>query len=438
MRWFIQPIWGGTTQDFAAALAVDSDRNAYVTGWTSSGDFPVTPGAFDVTNEVADAFVTKLNAAGSALVYSTFLGSSLQGDAGSGIAVDAAGRAHVTGLTLASDFPTQDPLFGSVCGGSIFVTKFTPDGSALAYSTCFNERASGRGTAIAVDASGNIYVTGATASQEFPVTSGAFQKASGGGTDAVLAKLSPDGALLYSTYLGGRGVDEGLGVGVDSSGHAYVAGGTTSDDFPIADAVQANLGGGSSDGFIAKLAPESSGAASLVYSTYLGGSAGDTVSAIAVDGAGNAYLTGPTQSADFPLQSPLQDALAGGDIDAFVAKLSQAVIGVDVDIMPRQSSNRINLRANGTIPVAILTTPTFDAALVSPVTVRFGPGAASLERPGARLRDVDGDKDLDLLLRFRIQQTGIQCGETRAALIGETFDGQSIQGSDRIATFGCR
>jgi len=259
------------------------------------------------------------------LTYSTYLGGS-GNDQGFGIAVDSAGNAYVTGQTDSVDFPLSNPLQGAIAGVThAFVTKLNAAGSALVYSTYLGGSGAGGGGQtdigheIVVDANGNAYVTGQTDSPDFPLAN-ALQAALGGGIDAFVTKLNAAGsALTYSTYLGGSGNDQGLGIAVDSSGNAYVTGQTTSSPFPLASALQGAFGG-SDDAFVAKLNAVGS---ALTYSTYLGGSGNDGGNSIAVDGSGNVYVTGETGSPNFPLASALQGANGGGT-DTFVTKVNAA------------------------------------------------------------------------------------------------------------------
>ena len=326
---------GGVGEDRGFSIAVDRAGNAYVTGFTTSINFPVTPGPFQTTpGGGEDAFVTKLNATGSALVYSTYLGGN-SNDEGKGIAVDGVGSAYVTGFTYSTNFPTTPGAFQTAFGtksvpntNDVFVTKLNATGSALVYSTYLGGNSSDEGIGIAVDGTGNAYVTGFTYSTNFPTTPGAFQTSSGGGADTFATKLDTTGSvLLYSTYLGGSGGDFGNGIAVDGAGNAYVTGVTTSSTFPVTvGAFQTAFGTKSTstnfDVFVAKVNTAASGASSLVYSTYLGGSDNDFGNGIAVDGAGNAYVTGFTSSPNFPISlGAFQTAIGGGE-DAFVAKLN--------------------------------------------------------------------------------------------------------------------
>lgn len=245
---------GGSGTDSAVGIAADGSGNAYVTGGTSSTNFP-TMNPFQPANAggSSDAFVAKLNPTGSALVYSTYLGGSGD-DHGSGIAVDSTGNAYLEGATASTNFPTVNPLQPANGGGyDILVAKLNPTGSALVYSTYLGGNADDYGYGIALDSSGNAYVTGETQSIHFP-TVNALQPLYGGETDAFVAKLDPSGsALVYSTYLGGEDEDYGTGIAVDDSGNAYVMGGTESPDFPTMNPLQPAYGG-NGDAFVAKIA----------------------------------------------------------------------------------------------------------------------------------------------------------------------------------------
>ncbi len=311
---------GGSGHDEALGITVDGSGSAYVTGSTTSTDFPGLS-SFQGTYQggSSDAFVTKLAPAGNALVYSTYLGGSEQ-EAGYRIAVDGAGAAYVTGYTTSSSFPTQSAYQSGYQGGTrdVFVTKLAPVGNALAYSTYLGGSGDEWGWDIAVDGAGSAYVTGYTASANFPLQS-AYQSANhGGSSEAFVTKLAPSGdSLVYSTYLGGAGADIGRGIALDGAGSAYVVGITDSNDFPTQSPLQANLKG-AANAFVTKLAP---GGSTLTYSTYLGGNGTDDGRGIAVDGAGSAWLTGFTNSTDFPTRAPYQSSYQGGPYDPFVTRL---------------------------------------------------------------------------------------------------------------------
>jgi uncharacterized protein (TIGR03437 family) len=318
---------GGGFWDYGYGIAVDASGAAYVVGYTESGDFPTASPLQATLRGTSEAFVAKLNAAGSALMYSTFLGGN-GSDAVNGVAVDASGNAYVTGSTDSSDFPRAGPqqatYGGGNCGGypctDAFVAKLNASGSALVYSTYLGGGGSEAGTSIAVDSAGSAYVTGQTSSTNFP-TVAPFQPANAGGYDAFVSKLNAAGsALAYSTYLGGTGDDNAYSIAVDSAGSAYITGSTTSTNLPTGKPLQVSNGGGS-DAFVSKL---SAAGSALVYSTYLGGSGNDYGRGIAVDSSGNAYVTGYTASTNFPAASPLQAAFGGGAYDAFVTMLNAA------------------------------------------------------------------------------------------------------------------
>lgn len=363
---------GGAGDDAANSIAADGSGNIYVTGETSSIDFPTTTGAFQ-TSHPANLFVSKLNPSGTALIYSTYLGGNGK-DRGLGIAVDASGKAYITGETSSSDFPITQGAFQTTSGGPCasppctrgFITKLNSSGSALEYSTYLGGSRNNTATAIAVDSSGRAFVTGSTNSADFP-TKNPIQSYAGGTCggqdrwpcyDAFVSKLNAEGsALIYSTYLGGasdgsnqfngvNGDDEGNSIAIDNAGNAYVTGQTNSPSFPVKNAIQLNWAGGESgcsaeghtpggcaDAFVTKVNETGS---ALIYSTYLGGRGRDVGTGIAVDASNNVYVTGSTSSPDFPLANPLQPSIGkdpscssfalGEDLlcpDAFVTKINQ-------------------------------------------------------------------------------------------------------------------
>ncbi len=317
---------GGSGDDLGLGVAVDSSGNAYITGQTYSTNFPILNPIQSVLRGQSDVFVTKINPAGNALVYSTYLGGS-SGDVGESIAVDSSGNAYITGATPSTDYPTTAGAFQPAHVGLLyddaFITKINPAGSALVYSTYLGGNGDDIAMGIAVDSSGNAYVTGQTSSSTtFPTSVGAFQPSYGGGTwDAFVTKINAAGSgLVYSTYLGGNYEDIAYGIAVDSSGNAYITGSTYSFlDFPKANPIQGTIGGGR-DAFVTKVNPVGNG---LVYSTYLGGNSDEIGYGIAVDSSGSAYISGITPSTDFPTVNAIQGTL-GGLVDAFVTKINPA------------------------------------------------------------------------------------------------------------------
>jgi hypothetical protein len=313
---------GGNSVDGAEAIAVDGSGNAYVTGETYSSNFPVISAIQATSAGVVDAFVAKLDPTGAVLMYSTYLGGVDQ-DAGQTIAIDSVGQAFVGGWTNSSNFPRTftavQPGCGS-CPASVdgFFAKISQSGSLLVYSTFLGGNGVDEVSGIAVDSGGNAYLAGYTQSNNFPVFA-ALQGASAGNYDAFVTKLNSGGGFVYSTYLGGTQDDFGHAIALDSSGEAFVAGYTASTNFPTANALQPVNHGGAFDGFVAVVNPTG---AALRYSTYLGGSQYDAARGIAVDGSGAAFVTGWTTSTDFPLASPLQSSYGGGTFDGFVTRLS--------------------------------------------------------------------------------------------------------------------
>ena len=324
---------GGNGDDEGLGIAVDSAGNAYVTGYTSSTEasFPVTVGP-DLTfnSGTYDAFVAKVNAAGTALVYAGYIGGSGD-DFGTAIAVDGDGNAYVTGYTNSTEasFPVQRGPDLTFNGGAndAFVAKVNAAGTKLDYCGYIGGSGDDIGTAIAVDNAGHAYVTGRTNSTEasFPVLGGPDLTFNGGANDAFVAKVNrPGTALLYAGYIGGIGDDQGTGIAVDGSGHAYVTGFTTSNQasFPVTVGPDLTFNGGTYDAFVAKVNSAGTG---LVYAGYIGGAGIDMGLAIAVDRAGNAYVTGSTTSteATFPVRIG-PDLTFRGVTDAFVAKVNHA------------------------------------------------------------------------------------------------------------------
>jgi streptogramin lyase len=343
---------GGSAQDIATALAVDGAGDAYAVGTTVSTNFPTTSGSLQPTYGTgsSNAFVSEVTPSGAALVYSTFLGNT--STFAFGVALDSSGAAYVTGQTNSPDLATTGSAQATLKGPiNAYVVKITAGGSAKAYATYAGGSAVDGALAITVDSSGNAYATGQTSSTDFPTTSGAFQTAikpnpcvptqivtCAPPLDAFVTKINPSGSgFVYSTYLGGSNNDAGLGIAVDASNHAIVAGGTSSPDFPAVNSLQPYAGGGATDAFVTRLFVDGS---NLVYSTFLGGAGLTEANGIALDAVSSglaissgigwheaavdqgAYVAGLTSAASF-VTSPFPNRLGpGGGPDGFVVKLT--------------------------------------------------------------------------------------------------------------------
>ena len=311
---------GGDRDDVAIAIAADSGGNSYIAGYTFSTNFPVTPSAFETTEPGSPiVFITKVNATGTGLVYSTYLGGS-SGSEVTGMVLDGLGNTYLTG-SAGSDFPIMPGAYLS-SPSRTFVAKLNPSGSALVYSTFFPSQTAG----IAIDSSGNVYLTGPSGGGSYPmapVTPGAFQNTCNG--CAYLTKLNSTGtALVYSTLLGGTGAmagDAGVAVVVDSNDSAYVMGSAVSPNFPVTPGAFQTTLHGQLNVFVTKF---NSAGSALAYSTYLGGSTQDFGVALAVDSAGNACVTGGANSPDFPVTPGIfqPQEPGGGQTSAFVSKLN--------------------------------------------------------------------------------------------------------------------
>jgi hypothetical protein len=304
---------GGTNGEVAAGIAVDGAGNAYVTGTTYSRDFPTTANAFQRSRgDYYHSFVSKLNPTGTALLYSTYLGGKDETAAGTGIAVDPTGQATITGWTNSRRFPTTTnaPQPKNAGDFEAFVSRLTSDGSGLVYSTYLGGSGTDMSRAIAVDPEGSAYIAGDTYSKDFPTTPGAFKRDADGSDTSFVAKISSTGdRFIYSTYVAPFSIANG--VAVDAAGHAYVTGYVIGATFPTTLGALQPASGGGFDAFVIKLNSDGSG---LFYSTFLGGSGTDTGNAIAVDSIGQAYVTGSTNSVDFPLAQPLQSQKRGGPL----------------------------------------------------------------------------------------------------------------------------
>ncbi len=353
-------VFGGSYMDRGRSIALDSLGRVYVTGTTSSSDFPVSTSpyvAFDNSyngGRYSDAFVSILSPAGTGLEYSTYLGGS-RTDEGNSIAIDGSGamgvlrKVYVTGHTYSANttFPITDATYLQTHSGILafnvnrsgaidaFVSVLDPTLNSvnqLVYSTYLGGDGLDYGYGIAVDSSGNVYVTGRTDSTNFSTSNSYDEIFNSGPSDAFVSKINPQVAnqLVYSTYLGGSEDDEGHGIAVDSTGNAYVTGTTRSGNFPTPNGYDQIFNSGPSDAFVSKLNPAGS---QLVYSTYLGGGRNDNGKGIAVDSSGNVYVigdTGSTGTTPFPTTADAySQSLIGGSIDAFVSKLNPSLQGVN-------------------------------------------------------------------------------------------------------------
>jgi Beta-propeller repeat/Secretion system C-terminal sorting domain len=324
---------GGDLEDFGLGIAVDTAGNVYVTGETYSDNFPsenaIQPDFGGDLWVDGDAFVTKLKKDGSSFIYSTYLGGA-NVDIAYDIAVDFDGNAYVIGETQGNGFPLEKAMNNVETGWTnAFVSKINSDGSAFIFSTYFGGSTDDEGHGIAVDSDQNIYITGSTWSSDFPTSENAYQKAALSGLDAFVTKLKPDGSdYIYSTYLTGTNNDvnathndQGTSIAVDNIGQVYVAGVTSSPEFPTKpqNVIQPNFGG-VSDAFVTKFTADGS---DLIFSTYLGGNEGESWVGveIALDSDGNAVVTGVTESTNFPREIPVLNTL-NGPSDAFVTVIS--------------------------------------------------------------------------------------------------------------------
>lgn len=332
----IKTYFGGSYDDVPHGIAVDSGGNIVIAGQTDSSDFPISGAAIPSYYRPGfswDVFLIKLTPTAQSYLYSDLLGGSGD-DIPQGVALDSAGNTYVAGYTNSPDFPLTKGVAQTTFGGGqdAFVTEFNAAGSQITYSTYLGGSANDYAYGIAVDSSGNTYITGATASTNFPVTSGAYQAQNGGVYDAFIAKLAQGtGTLSYATYFGGNGNDYGYGIAVDAGG-IYFAGETASINFPVQNPAQKTFAGGTGDAFASKLDPAG---ASLIYSTYLGGTGEDAAYTMTVDAGGNAYIAGATGSTDMLLRDPFQDSNKGtanglvAALDASGALLFSSYLGGD-------------------------------------------------------------------------------------------------------------
>ena len=312
-------------------IEIDSEGSAWMAGRTTRPDLPTVDPLQPAPGGGSDAVIIKVNAAGTAVTYSTYFGGTGD-DFAEGIAVDIVGNVYLVGRTISSDFPTKDAAQALYGGGwgDCWVARMNHTGSALIFSTYLGGNDAEFCASVAVDGEGDAIVTGLTGSADFP-TWNALQPHMNGETSGIVAKLKPTGALVYSTFLGGSIVDEGYAVAADQSGNAYVTGIATSPDFPAVGSMQPFAGPigpyGGGDAFVTKIDPLGT---AIIYSTFLGSGYQDDGRSIAVDGDGAVYVTGKTGCCDFPTRNPVQAPPSILGIYGFVAKIEQQNCATDV------------------------------------------------------------------------------------------------------------
>ncbi|HEX4278874.1 MAG TPA: SBBP repeat-containing protein [Bryobacteraceae bacterium] len=316
---------GGSGRDQAAGIAVDASSNVYITGYTSSTNFPAVSAYQSHLSGTRDAFVAKLNPTGNTLLYSTYFGGSGV-DTASAITVDSTGAAYIVGDTTSTNLPATGFMQPKLRGGQdAFAAKLSPAGNILSFVTYLGGTGTDHAAAIRLGGVGNIFIAGYTMSTDFPTLS-AYQPKSGGGQDGFLTKITSDGKTLkLSTYLGGSAGSAGApeeinAVWTDGYNNIIVAGTTSSSNFPVTPGAYQTTFGGQTDGFISRF----SVTGQLTQSTFLGGMLADGINALAMDFHGNPYVTGFTSSTDFPVAYPLQNVNLGL-MDAFVTKLNPAL-----------------------------------------------------------------------------------------------------------------
>ena len=349
---------GGSGAEQLTNVAVDGSGNIYLGGHTTSTDFP-TAGALQPNKSSGNrsVFISKLNSTGTALIYSTYLGGNGD-DPAFRLAVDNAGNAYVSGATNSTNFPTRNEFQSINAGGyDAFLAKLSPSGNSLLYSTYIGGGGFDNSQGVAVDANGNAWVSGMTGSDNFPLRN-ATQNSRAGGFDSFTIRLDTNqggsSSVIYSTYFGGNGDDNGVGVtvdggiAVDPAGNAYITGSTASSNLPTMNAFQASYGG-NTDFFVVKR--DSNGA--ILYATYMGGNANDASFGIAADSSGNAYVAAVTLSSNFPTRTPYQAALAGG-ADAAVAKFDPSgslVFSTYLGGSGDESAQRVAVDSSGNVYV---------------------------------------------------------------------------------------
>ena len=337
---------GGTGLDTIAAIALDSTSNVVLAGTTKSTDFPIVNAlqpTLTGSSGNSDAFVAKLKADGSALIFSTYFGGTGV-DGATGVAVSSTGNIWVSGGTGSTDLPVVNALQSSFGGGGVtnispgdaFLAEFKPDGSALLFSTFWGGSGQEQATTLSLDSSDNVFLVGITSSTDFPTHSALQpQLASNGGFNTFITKFAADGSSApFSTYFGGSGSDLAFGSATDSSGNIFISGNTSSTNLPVVNAIQSSNLGGSTDGFVSELSANGS---TLLFSTYLGGTGADGFNRIAVDSSG-VYVVGTTQSSDFPTMGTLVNTFAGAT-DGVIVRLAGFTPAPDLALSKSHTGN---------------------------------------------------------------------------------------------------
>lgn len=418
--------------DRGFGIAVDSGGSAVVTGQTNSASFPLQNPLRNTNSGGFDGFIAKYSSDGATITFATYLGGQ-NDDVAQKVAVDSSNNIYVTGFTLSPNFPTTTPLQGTNNGNrDVFVTKLNATGTAFSFSTYLGGGADEIGYGIATDSTSNVYVSGVTSSANFPLQNPAQTQFGGGGTDAFVTKINAAGsALVYSTWIGGSGDDYASRVAVDSTGSATFTGNTFSPDFPLENTIPGTAGSGS-DAFVVRL---NAAGSARVFSTYLGGNGEDFGNSIALDSAGNIYITGDSGSSSFPTAAALQ-ASSGGGSDAFILRIDPS----------RNLTNFVTVSA-----------ASFQGAQIAPdsIVAGFGPNVASgLALPGSatlptelggisiRIRDANGNEQLCPLFFVSQNQINYQipasvvAGRASISVINTSTNQPVSAGVVNIATIG--
>jgi hypothetical protein len=381
----------GVTSNEIAAITVDNTTgSAYLTGFTPSTNFPTTADAYDPTfNDnfpflIGDAFVTKLNPTGTGVEFSTFFGGSLF-DTGVGLTLDNTGNIYVVGATNSLNLPTVNPFQANFGGGldvDTFVAKFNPTGTQLLYSTYLGGNQRDGAFNIVLDGPDSVYISGQTSSTTFPVTANAFQATYNGNQDGFITKLNlnaaPANQLQYSTYFGGNGFDSANYIALTSPNNVYITGDTNSLNLPVTgQPLLSTYNGGTLDGFVARLDFNAAPANQLLYSTYFGGNGYDSADGIVVDSAGNAYITGETESTNLPTTADTLQPNYGGNRDAFVAKLNPTGLLYSTYLGGSALDTADNLAVDslGRVYVTGETASAADFPIVRPAQATYGGGS---------------------------------------------------------------